>query len=204
MSAATLTLPPLTAEVVLAPPPDVAAKKVWTYEDYLALPDDGRRYEIIEGVLYVSNAPHSNHQTVVTELSSEIRNFVKANKLGRVLVAPFEVHLSERSRPVQPDLLFIRAERWPAAGAQFFDGAPDLVVEVTSPGSVRRDKVVKFTAYEQAGVAEYWLVNPHTKTVEVYTLSGGEYALWGEYTGDEMITSAVLAEIKIVNSTLFG
>jgi Uma2 family endonuclease len=203
MSAATLTLP-LTAEVVLVPSPATAEKKVWTYDDYLALPDDGRRYEIIEGVLYVSNAPHSNHQTVVTELSRQIGNFTVEHKSGRVLVAPFEVHLSERSRPVQPDLLFIRAERWPAAGAQFFDGAPDLVVEVTSPGSVRRDKVVKFTAYEQAGVAEYWIVNPHTKTVEVYTLSGGEYALWGEYTGDEVITSAVLAGLEIVNSTLFG
>jgi Uma2 family endonuclease len=70
----------------------------WTYEDYLRLPDDGQRYEIIEGVLYVTNAPGFDHQFTVTELVGELRNFVKACKLGVVLTAPFEVHLSEKSR----------------------------------------------------------------------------------------------------------
>lgn len=175
----------------------------WTYEDYLALPDDGTRYEIIEGVLYVVNAPNSDHQTVVTEVSAELRDFIKKEQLGRVLVAPFEVHLSSRSRPVQPDVLFVRAERWPAERIAYFEGAPDLVVEVISPSSVRMDRVVKFTAYEAAGVPEYWIVNPHARTVEVFTLSSGEYALLGEYTNEEVIQSAVLAGINLVASTLF-
>ena len=176
----------------------------WTYEDYLKLPNDGNRYEIIEGVLYVANAPSADHQFTVTETSRQIGNFVMQHKLGRVLVAPFEVHLSERSRPVQPDILFVTGARWPQGHVQFFAGAPDLVVEVISPSSVRTDRVVKFTAYEAAGIPEYWIANPHTRTLEVYTLSNAEYALLGEFTGEDKISSGVLEGIDVVVSTLFG
>ncbi len=180
------------------------ARSQWTYEDYLDLPDDGRRYEIIEGVLYVSNAPSFEHQFVVTELIREIGNFVKEHNLGLVLTAPFEVHLSETTRPVQPDVIFIKADKRPAAGAQVFKGVPDIVVEVLSPSSVRTDRHIKFDAYEQAGVNEYWIINPKTHSVEVYTLSGGEYALLGEFTGVEPLTSAVLTGMTIVTNSLFN
>jgi Uma2 family endonuclease len=80
----------------------------------------------------------------------------------------------------------------------------DLIVKMVSPSSVRTDRVVKFTAYENAGVPEYWIANPRTHTVEVYTLSNGEYALLGEYTGDERLQSLVLAGIDTITSTLFG
>jgi Uma2 family endonuclease len=179
------------------------AQGQWRYEDYLRLPDDGRRYEIIEGVLYVTNAPGYEHQFSVSELLGEIRNFVKEHNLGVVLTAPFEVHLSETTRPVQPDILFIRADRQPTAGAQLFTGAPDLIVEVLSPSSVRADRHVKFDVYERAGVAEYWIANPKTRSVEVYTLSGGEYALLGEFTEDEPLRSKVLDGIDIVARSLF-
>jgi Uma2 family endonuclease len=179
------------------------AQGEWTYNDYLRLPDDGRRYEIIEGVLYVTNAPGFEHQFVVTELLGELRNYVKEHKLGIVLPAPFEVHLSKTTRPVQPDIIFIRADNQPAANTQVFEGAPDLIVEVLSPSSVRTDRHIKFDAYEQAGVPEYWLVNPKTRSVEIHTRSGGEYALLGEFTGDEMLASKVLAGISIVTGSLF-
>jgi Uma2 family endonuclease len=119
-------------------------------------------------------------------------------------VAPFEVHLAHRTRPVQPDLLFVRADRWPKGAVPFFAGAPDLIVEVISPGSIRTDRVVKFTAYENAVVSEYWIANPHTRTLEIYTLTSGEYALLGEYTGDDPVTSVVLAGIEIITSSLFA
>jgi Uma2 family endonuclease len=176
----------------------------WTYEDYLNLPDDGRRYEIIDGVLYVTNAPNRDHQYTVVRIVYQLLQFVESRGLGEILTAPFEVHLSERSRPVQPDVLFIRAERWPTVGANFFEGAPDLVVEVLSPGSRRTDLFIKSNAYEQAGVSEYWIANPKTRSVEIFTLVEGEYASLGEFTGDEIIRSVVLEGLEIVTSSLFN
>ena len=176
----------------------------WTYDDYLKLPDDGRRYEIIEGELCVTNTPGVDHQLVVVELLRQIANFVKANQSGYVLPAPFEVHLSETTRPVQPDALFIKKERWPGPGAKFFTGTPDLVAEVLSPSTLRRDRSLKFTVYEQAGVPEYWIANPRTRSVEVFTLSGAEYALLGEFIEDETIRSKMLPGLEIVTASLFG
>lgn len=191
-------------EATLTPTQDWPAPGQWTYDDYLRLPDDGQRYEIIEGVLYVANAPSSIHQFTVLEIARQMANFVIERKLGQVLPAPFEIHLSKTTRPVQPDIFFVKAERWPAGEIQFFAGPPDLIVEVLSPGSIRLDRYVKFQAYEQAGVPEYWIANPHLRSVEVYTLSGGEYALLGEFSGDEIIKSVVLAGLPMINHTLFA
>jgi len=175
----------------------------WRYADYLRLPDDGRRYEIIEGVLYVANAPGFDHQFTVTEIIYFFKSFVREHQLGVVLTAPFEVHLSETTKPVQPDVLFIRKDRQPTAGTQFFEGAPDLLVEVISPSSIRLDRKIKFDTYEQTGVTEYWLVDPKLRAVEVYTLARGEYALLGQYTSDELIESKVLAGLAIKANALF-
>lgn len=179
------------------------AQGQWRYADYLRLPDDGRRYEIIEGVLYVANAPSVDHQFAVFKVAFHFELHVAARNLGLVLVAPLEVHLSETTKPVQPDVLFIRAERQPAPGAKFFEGAPDLIVEVISPNSIRLDRHVKFDLYERVGVAEYWLIDPKARLVEVYTLSHGEYALLGQYTGDDLIESNALAGLQVQTSTLF-
>jgi len=179
------------------------AQGQWRYEDYLRLPDDGKRYEIINGVLYVANAPSIEHQFTVSELHFHLKLFVRERQLGQVFSAPLEVHLSETSRPVQPDILFIRTERQPPPGAQFFESAPDLIIEVVSPSSIRLDRKTKFDAYELAGVTEYWIADPKTRSVEVYTLAHGEYALHGQYTGDEMLTSVVFEGMQIKTSLLF-
>ncbi|MEZ4866824.1 MAG: Uma2 family endonuclease [Caldilineaceae bacterium] len=175
----------------------------WRYADYLKLPDDGRRYEIIEGVLYVANAPSFDHQYVVSKILFYLQLFTIEHDLGVVVTAPFEVHLSETSKPVQPDVLFVRKERQPQSGAQVFAGAPDLIVEVISPSSLRLDRKTKYDAYEQAGVAEYWLVDPKVRAVEIYTLTKGEYALVGQYTNDELLESNVLPGLQIKASALF-
>jgi len=191
------------AAINLAPGPTRAARRKWTYEDYLALPDDGNRYEIIEGVLYMVNAPGIKHQFIVSEINRQMANFVIEHNLGCVLTAPFEVHLAEDTRPVQPDIIFIKAGNWPGAEAKFYEGAPDLIVEVISPSSLRMDQHIKFNAYELAGVPEYWIASPKTRSVEVLTLSGGEYALLGQFVEDEVIKSAVLTDLSIVTSSLF-
>lgn len=175
----------------------------WRYEDYRRLPDDGKRYEIIEGVLYVANAPSFDHQFAVGETFAYLRQFVREHQLGVVLTAPFEVHLSEISRPVQPDVFFVRKERQPISGDRLLVGAPDLIVEVISPNSIRLDRYIKFDTYERYGVAEYWLVDLKWRGVEVYTLSNGEYALLGQYAGNDLIESAVLVGMQIKADDLF-
>jgi Uma2 family endonuclease len=124
--------------------------------------------------------------------------------LGLVLVAPFEVRLPGIAPVVQPDVLFIAAERVPRPGALRFTGAPDLVVEVLSHSTARTDKVVKFNAYERAGVREYWLVDPHPHTVEVYSLSDeGIFELIGQYTSGETVASGVLSGLALAVDDLF-
>ena len=180
-----------------------AAPQSWRYEDYLQLPDDGKRYEIIEGVLYVANAPTIEHQYAVGEAFAYLRQFVRDQQLGIVLAAPIEVHLSESSRPVQPDVLFSRKARQSILTPQFCDGAPDLIVEVISPSSLRLDRQVKYRAYEQHGVAEYWLVDPKLRGVEIYTLTDGEYALLGQYTDDDLLESNIRPGLQIKANSLF-
>ncbi len=194
--------PPPLEEVEASPWP---AQGEWTYDDYLRLPDDGNRYEIIEGVLYMVNAPGFDHQYVVSEIHLQMGTFVKSNRLGVVLTAPFEVHLSETSRPVQPDVLFIAAERRPEPGAPFFAGAPDLIVEVISPNTVRTDRLVRFAAYERAKVREYWIVDPGTRSVEVYVLGDdGLYALFGQFRAEESARSAILEGFSVAVGGLFA
>lgn len=200
-----MTVSPITpaADPVLPGQNGWPAQRQWRYVDYLHLPDDGRRYEIIEGVLYVANAPSFDHQFAVGETFAYLRQFVREQQLGVVLTAPFEVHLSETSKPVQPDVFFIRKERQPTSGDRIFVGAPDLIVEVISPSSIRLDRSIKFDTYERYGVAEYWLVDLKWRGVEVHTLSNGEYALLGQYAGDDVIESHVLAGLQIKVNDLF-
>ncbi|MEW5989005.1 MAG: Uma2 family endonuclease [Chloroflexota bacterium] len=181
------------------------AQGQWTYEDYLRLPDDGRRYEIIEGVLYVAGPSSFQHQFVVAELILHLHKLIADQKAGILLTGPFEVHLPGIAWPVQPDILFIPTERVPRSNAQFFTGAPDLIVEVLSPSSVRLDQVIKFGAYERAGVREYWIANPKTRTVTVFMLPAGgqEYVLLGQFGPGESLRSAVLPELEIATDSLF-
>jgi len=186
------------------PPGDWPAQGEWTYEDYLRLPDiPGRRYEILFGVLHMADTPDLAHQMVVSRLDRRIGTLVEDGDLGDLLVAPVEVRLGPAADPVPPDVLFIRAERRDIIKTQCVDGPPDLVVEVLSPGTMRTDRITKLNAYEQAGVPEYWIVDPKGRTVEVYTLDGGEYALLGQYAVGEEIHSSVLAELALPVAALF-
>jgi len=180
------------------------AQGEWTYEDYKRLPDDGRRYEIIEGVLYVTAAPNFDHQYTVGEIFAALRTYVRERQLGIVISAPFEVNLPDIAQPVQPDVLFIAAERTPRPGAEGFTGAPDLIVEVLSQSTARTDRLVKFGAYERAGVREYWLVDPRTHSVEVYSLSEEDtYEMAGQYTPGETVKSAMLSDLALPVNDLF-
>jgi len=179
------------------------ATKIWTYDDYLTLPDDGNRYEIIEGELYVTPAPGTAHQYTSARLFRAIDRFVEEHDLGEVYFAPYDVHLSEATRPVEPDLLFIRTEQTPSAEDGYFVGVPDFVIEILSKGTFRVDTNAKFNAYEKAGIPEYWIVDPKAHTVRVFALEADMYQVGCVHSGEEAITSKVLAGLEIVNSILF-
>ncbi len=177
----------------------------WTYEDYLRLPDNGLRYEIIKGVLYMANAPSFAHQYAVNEIAFALTAHCKMKQSGRVVSAPFEVHLAENVRPVLPDVLYLADAKRLAVAAKYFEGVPDLIVEVLSPSSRRHDMHTKLGIYEQAGVPEYWLVDPVNHFVDVYFLpeGGREYVLLQTFTAVDNITSNILPDFQLPAATVF-
>jgi Uma2 family endonuclease len=185
--------------------PSWPAQGEWTYEDYLRLPEDGNRYEVIRGVLYVSPAPSTDHQFSAFELGFRISAFVRENDLGCVYMAPYDVNLpSGIANPVQPDVLFFQKGNEPRKGTGRFDGVPDLIAEVLSPTTYNRDRTTKLEAYEEAGVPEYWLVDPNARTVEVHALQEGKgyVKVIRGGTGDE-VWSSVLPGLRVNVSDLF-
>jgi Uma2 family endonuclease len=138
-----------------------------TYRDYVHIPEDGRRHEIVDGEHYVTPAPFVPHQDLLVELTIRLGGFVKAYRLGKLLVAPTDVLLSPHDI-VQPDLLFVSNERAAIVRSKNLQGAPDLVIEILSPSSRRLDKVLKLRAYERNGVQTYWLFDPSRKGVQTW------------------------------------
>jgi Uma2 family endonuclease len=138
-----------------------------TYADLVALPEDGKRHELIDGEHLVTPSPTPRHQLVLGNLHWLIASFVREHALGQVFFAPLDVLLSEIN-VLEPDLLYVARERLGIIEAAFIRGAPDLVVEVLSPSTCGRDRGVKLRAYEQWGIGEYWIVDPEGETVEVF------------------------------------
>jgi Uma2 family endonuclease len=148
-----------------------AAHRSWTYDDLLALPDDGLRHEIIDGEHYVSPSPTPKHQRVLLELTLALGNFVKRHECGELFFAPCDVVFSLRD-VVEPDLLFIVRERLALITERNIAGAPDLLVEVLSPSTRKVDEGVKLRLYDRMGVREYWVVDPVGRTVRVLRRAG--------------------------------
>lgn len=175
----------------------------WTYEHWLQFPNDGWKYEIFDGVLYMSPPPTINHQDVAGELFAQMRVFVRKNKLGTVLEAPCGVHLPTQPVPVEPDILFVRRERRHIFGERYVEGAPDLVVEVLSRSNADYDRTTKYRQYEGAGVLEYWIINYWDETVAVYNLVDQHYRLTGLFRRGETAISQVMIRFQIAVADLF-
>jgi len=162
-----------------------------TYEDYVLIPEDGKRHEIIGGEHFVSAAPFIRHQRIVLRLAILLGSFIRDHRLGEFLIAPTDVILSPHDI-VQPDLLFISNERDSIVTEKNIQGAPDLVIEILSNSSRRLDEVLKRKAYEQFGAREYWICDPTRKTAQVWerTAEGlRRRALLSAAAGDILATS---------------
>lgn len=143
------------------------AARRWTYEEFARLPDDGNRYEVIGGELYVSPAPRPVHQEIVARLSDLLRPFVREHGRGRALPGPIDVLFGEGDY-LEPDLVFIRRGRRGVYSQRGLEAAPDLIVEVISPTTGLRDRGIKRERYAYFGVPEYWIVDPPAEQIEVY------------------------------------
>ena len=157
------------------------------------MPDDGNRYELIEGELFVSRAPSLLHQLAITNLIVLVRSYLDLNPIGIVVTGP-GVILSEVSGVI-PDLVFISNERLTdIVLSDRLTGAPELVVEILSPGSEneRRDRVVKRSLYGKYGVQEYWVVDLVSRSIEIYTLNRRLLVLSSTLTEGDELNSGVL------------
>ncbi|HEX6042378.1 Uma2 family endonuclease [Longimicrobium sp.] len=147
-----------------------AAVRDWTYDDFARLPDDGNRYEVIAGELFVTPPPDTPHQEASARFFMEMRDFAtRKHGLGLVLYAPVAVVLGDGDY-VEPDIVFLRREHEHYRTRRAIEGPPDLVVEILSPATARQDRGVKRQRYAQFGVAEYWIVDTDRRRVEVYRL----------------------------------
>ncbi len=146
--------------------PDVV--KSWTREEVLALPDDGNRYELVDGELLVSPSPRALHQVAVSAWNDRVKSYVAAHRLGTVLFSPADLDLRS-GQLMQPDLFVLHTvperpfREWADAGI------PRLVVEVLSPSTARSDRVTKRRRYQRSGVPVYWIVDLDARLVEVWT-----------------------------------
>jgi len=176
---------------------DSAHRKL-TYEDYALFPEDGQRHEILDGEHYVTPAPTPDHQIISGRLYLKVGNFVSEHQLGLFLYAPLDVLLSEHD-VAQPDLLFLSNERAGLLTRANIQGAPDLVIEILSDSTRRRDQTLKRDRYERCGVLEYWLADPTRKTVRVFRREGAAFLPPVDLSAaaDDLLTTPLLPGLKI-------
>jgi Uma2 family endonuclease len=177
-----------------------------TVADLDAFPeDDGNRYELIGGELFVSRAPGIPHQRVLHNLQMEFGLYLKAHPIG--ILVPGAGAIFSDYDAVIPDLAFVRHERWDqVVTGEKFTGAVDLVVEILSPGTVnrRRDLIAKHQLYGKYGVAEYWIVDNENRNVLVYRLQGDALEEISKLSAEDRITSPLLPDFCLTVTALFN
>jgi Uma2 family endonuclease len=168
----------------------------WTYQDYAAIPEDGHRYEVVRGVLYMSPAPSPGHQSSVARFVYYLMEYVEFKGLGRVFVSPTDVELSPGDI-VQPDVFVVLNAHLNYITSTRIIGVPDLAIELASPSTARYDLNEKLNVYAHAGVPEYWIANPDARTVEVLKLEGSEFYSLGLFSGSATLPSLVVPDLPV-------
>ncbi|HEY3915449.1 MAG TPA: Uma2 family endonuclease [Verrucomicrobiae bacterium] len=175
--------------------------KRWTYEEYYNLESD-QRYEVIDGSLLMAPAPDTWHQDWLNQLNVFLTLYLRKKKNpGRLFIAPVDVVLDDEN-VVQPDLVFVAEKNLHILQRRAVFGAPDLVVEMISPSSVRRDRYEKMSLYARFGVKEYWIGDPANRSLEILTLTGDRYVLHCSAEEKGKLTSLVLTGLEFDLSEL--
>lgn len=173
----------------------------FTYSDYLRLPED-KRYEILDGEIYVVPAPNTRHQRISKRLEIALVQHAEERGFGEILHAPYDVILSEEN-VVQPDILFVRKERAGIIGEINLRGAPDLAIEILSPGTRDKDLEIKRKTYADFGIQEYWIVDPEAGTVEALVRTEQGYVRAGIYGKSDRLSSPLLPELNLALDKIF-
>lgn len=166
--------------------------------------DDGNRYELIGGELFVSRAPGIPHQRVLNNLQFEFSSYLKANPIG--ILVPGAGAIFSDYDAVIPDIAFVRNERWDeVVTGEKFTGAVDLVIEVLSPGTVnrRRDLTAKRGLYAKYGVQEYWIIDGENRSVLIFRLDGSKLEERATLTGDDELSSPLLPGFRLKANNVF-
>jgi Uma2 family endonuclease len=174
----------------------------WTYEDLVAMPDDGRRYETIEGVLYEMPSPSWAHATVVANLIAMLIPIV-ARLRGQWRTAPLDIFFPGAD-PVQPDIVVLLPGGAARPVGRGVDGPPDLIIEVLSPSNRGHDLLTKRALYGRAGVREYWVVDPEARTFDILTLDRDALHLTESASNNTAPTSPLLGPLPVPVAELFA
>jgi Uma2 family endonuclease len=173
------------------------------WEEFLTLPEDGNRYEILDGDLVVTPPPAIRHQRVLGNLNECIRAHVRANDLGLVLFAPTAVRLHPNTI-VEPDLLFVAKDRTHLLSELSVDGPPNLVVEILSPSTAKRDRTVKAHLYAKLGIDHYWIVDTRARSLEAFERDGEVYRSAAALAGDATFEPTLLPGLRIPLAALWS
>lgn len=183
-------------------------KRKYTYADYLTWPEN-ERWEIIDGIPYMQAAPTWQHQAISTALLSQFYNYL-SGKPCQVFASPFDLRIPEKNEKdedttfvVQPDIVVV-CDRSGLKGTGYY-GTPALIIEISSPSTAKSDKIWKFNKYEKAGVKEYWIVEPESKIVSVFTLQeNNRYGRPELYTETDKVKVAAFPELIIDLAPVFA
>lgn len=174
----------------------------FTYSDYLLLPDNEKRYEILEGELLMSPSPNTKHQVILLKLARILSEFVEKNSLGQIFIALYDVVLSKYD-VVQPDIIFISSKNKQIIKSTHIEGVPDLTIEIISTGSAQRDRIIKRKIYALHGVKEYWLVHPEKEKIQVLRLEKGDFQRIAELTREDVLISPIFSMLEIRLTEVF-
>jgi len=184
----------------------MTARGALTYQDYAALPDDGKRYEIHDGELWEMPGPNLLHQIVLANLFRVIDAHVRARNLGLVLFAPFDVILSDRPTEttiLQPDLIYVDDTRREALKMRGLEGSPTLAVEVLSPSTATVDRTRKRALYARYAVPNLWFVDLDEQVIEAQVLHGGAYVIAVAASGSEPVDPPPFTDLGLVPRSLW-
>ena len=179
----------------------LTAEKSLTYEEYRQMEFDDNDffiYELIKGIIVRKSSPTIQHQRIVRKITIAIEKFLDEHPIGEVFFAPLDVVL-DNNNATQPDVLFIGKEKAAILNEteQVVIGVPDILIEVLSPGSIKRDKIDKRGIYEKTGVPEFWIIDPFSKTIEVLKLVKKQYDLFDFEEAEGTIKSSILKGFEL-------